>query len=711
LREEADERARRAELERVKAEGEKVAAEMRAAEQRKRRRVQLALLGAVGLLLLVGLTFGWWARERQARNAEAVAGLLDQCERALQSGDAVAAAMPLEAAQRRAEESGVANQAGRLERFQEDLAVLRDLDAVDQVRWTPVEGKTLKSAEVATRYHEALGRFGADPDAVGEEQAAARVSGSSVRARLVGALDRLLRAERSAAVRAALQVLDPDPFRDAVRDTERDNDAAALIKLAGRVEALQQPTGFSAFLGESKAISPERARAVLGTAVQRRPGELGLLMALGGSYPLNQREGAEERARWGQAAVAVAPTNCNAHSNLGIALKDKGNLDGAIVEFREAIRLDPKYGWAHNNLGAALIDKGDPDGAIVEFREAIRLDPKVALPHSNLGGALNDKRDLDGAIAEFREAMRLDPKLAHAHHGLGWSLQLKRDLDGAIVEYREAIQLDPKYVWTHTNLGDVLKDKRDLDGAIVEFREAIRLDPKFAMAYKGLGWALHEKGDLAGSEAAIREPIRLDPKSVVAHTDLGWLLWAKGDLDGAVAAFRRAVALDPEHDHDDGGLCYALWGKGDFEGAMAVVRRQMALNPKGGYTSLAWLLANSPERKSHRPHEAIASAKKALELDPNNGVAWIFLGLAHYRAGQWKEAIDALEKSLQLHDGWGDQQFFLAMAHQRAGRNDNARRWYRQGLDLMAKSATTKNPFMLRARAEAAEVLGLKDGK
>ena len=100
-----------------------------------------------------------------------------------------------------------------------------------------------------------------------------------------------------------------------------------------------------------------------------------------------------------------------------------------------------------------------------------------------------------------------------------------------------------------------------------------------------------------------------------------------------------------------------------------------------------------------------------MELDSKNGVAWIFLGLADYRAGQWKEVIDALEKSLPLLDGWGDQQFYLAMAHQRAGHNDNARRWYRQGLDRMAKSATTKNPFMLRARAEAAEVLGLKDGK
>jgi tetratricopeptide (TPR) repeat protein len=677
LRAEADERARRAELERVKAEGEKVAAEMRAAEQRKRRRVQLALLGAVGLLLLVGLAFGWWARERQARNAEAVAGLLDQCEKALRSGDAAAAAMPLEAAQRRAEESGVASQAGRLARYAEDLAVLRDLDAVDQVRWTPVEGKKLESAELATRYHEALGRFVADPDAIGAEQAAARVLGSSVRARLVGALDRLLRAERSAAVREALQSLDPDPFRDAVRDTERDNDTTALVKLAGRVEALQQPPGFSAFLGESKAISPERARAVLGTAVQRRPGELGLLMALGGSYPLNQREGAEERARWLQAAVAVAPTNCNAHSNLGIALKDKGDLDGAIVESQEAIRLDPKAAWPYNNLGFGLFNKGDLDGAIVEYREAIRLDPKHAMAHHNLAYAIYKKGDLDGAIAEYRETIRLDPKT-----------------DGP-----------------HNNLGSMLQEKGDLDGAIAEYREAIRLDPKLAKAHKSLAWALHEKGDLDGAEAAIREPIRFDPKSAMAHHELGWLLWAKGDLDGAVAACRRAIALDPKFDDAYGLLSYPLWGKGDFEGAMDVVRRQIALNPKEGYTSLAWLLANSPERKSHTPQDAIASAKKALELDPKNGVAWIFLGLAHYRAGQWKEAIEALEKSLQLHDGWGDQQFFLAMAHQRAGRSDNARKWYRQGLDRMVKSGTTKNPFMLRVRAEAAEVLGLKDGK
>jgi Flp pilus assembly protein TadD len=261
----------------------------------------------------------------------------------------------------------------------------------------------------------------------------------------VGALDQLLRADHSTEVRAALQVLDPNPFRDAVRDAERDKDAAALVKLAGQPEALVQRPEFAAFLGESKLVSEERRRAMLGTALQQHPGELGLLMALGGTYPLDRREGADERARWYQAAVAVAPNNSAAHTNLGTALADRNDSDGAIAEYREAIRVDPKDAFPRYNLGFALYLKGDLERAIPEYREAIRLGPKYASPHHNLGVILAKKDDLDGAIAEFREAIRLEPKLAIPHNNLGHALMEKGDLEGAIAELREAIRLNPKY--------------------------------------------------------------------------------------------------------------------------------------------------------------------------------------------------------------------------------------------------------------------------
>jgi tetratricopeptide (TPR) repeat protein len=94
---------------------------------------------------------------------------------------------------------------------------------------------------------------------------------------------------------------------------------------------------------------------------------------------------------------------------MGIALRDRGDLDGAIAHFQQAIRLEPKLAMPHISLGNVLFEKGDLDGAAAQYREAIRLDPKLAMPHIGLGNALQAKGDLDGTIAQYEEATRLDP--------------------------------------------------------------------------------------------------------------------------------------------------------------------------------------------------------------------------------------------------------------------------------------------------------------
>ncbi len=207
------------------AERERAVALAREVEERKRRKVQLALAASVLAMMLGVGAFAFWrneqaqlVRQRDARNAEAVAALLNQCEEALRAGDAAKAAVALEAARKRLAEGGAEKEAKRLGRLDADLALLRDLDAVDQFRWTPDENKLPDATAVATRTREALRRFGADPDAVSVDDAAARVSASVVRERIVSALDRLLRQGKTTGVRALLRRVDADPYRDAVRD-------------------------------------------------------------------------------------------------------------------------------------------------------------------------------------------------------------------------------------------------------------------------------------------------------------------------------------------------------------------------------------------------------------------------------------------------------------------------------------------------------------
>ena len=121
-----------------------------------------------------------------------------------------------------------------------------------------------------------------------------------------------------------------------------------------------------------------------------------------------------------------------------------------MAEFRTAIRLNPNDAGlladAHFNLGKALYEKGDVDGAMVEYRAALGINPNHFNAHNYLGTALYKKGDLDGGIAEFRAALLIkpNPNAASSHLALGAALELKGQLDEALDEYRSAMTLDPR---------------------------------------------------------------------------------------------------------------------------------------------------------------------------------------------------------------------------------------------------------------------------
>jgi Flp pilus assembly protein TadD len=142
------------------------------------------------------------------------------------------------------------------------------------------------------------------------------------------------------------------------------------------------------------------------------------------AYVASQRGGAE-----GASQVAPAGTrpidSCLREVQMvhrtGVTLREKGDAEGAIAAYREALRIEPNDSKAHNSLGLALGDKGDREGELVEYREAIRLNPRYAAAHYNLGITLEQKGDLQGAFQEFRAAYNLnssDPDYRKAYERL-----------------------------------------------------------------------------------------------------------------------------------------------------------------------------------------------------------------------------------------------------------------------------------------------------
>jgi tetratricopeptide (TPR) repeat protein len=149
--------------------------------------------------------------------------------------------------------------------------------------------------------------------------------------------------------------------------------------------------------------------------------------------------------------------------------------------------------------------------------------------------------------------------------------------------------------------------------------------------------------------------------------------------------------------------------------------------------NLAWLLANAPDKKVRNPARAVELAREVAQKAPEKRFAWNTLGVAYYRAGDWNQAISTLQRSVDLARDGGVAQdwFFLAMAHwqlgktvgggpgaggnaenataqEQARRRREARMWYDRGVAWM-EANQPRNGELLRFRAEAAELLGIKE--
>lgn len=232
-----------------------------------------------------------------------------------------------------------------------------------------------------------------------------------------------------------------------------------------------------------------------------------------------------------QKAVDLLPDDAMAHSSLGNALHNLGQLDQAAKSYRKALEIHPDFAEVHCNLGNTLKDLGQQEAAEASYRKALEINPEFAEAHFNLGVALKGMDKLGEAEVCYLRAIQLKPDFAEAHTDLGSTLKDLGRLHEAASSFRRAIQLRPNFTEALGNLGTTLKDLGDLDQAVTNFRRALQIDPDFAEAHNNLGTILHDLGHFEESETAYRRAIQINPNLVDAHSNLLFQLSHKESVD------------------------------------------------------------------------------------------------------------------------------------------------------------------------------------
>jgi tetratricopeptide (TPR) repeat protein len=262
------------------------------------------------------------------------------------------------------------------------------------------------------------------------------------------------------------------------------------------------------------AAAPERARLLTALQAKHLSAQASAAIArteesaIGGRSPTS--EGRERAKQLADAALALAPESTDAHEVMGDLLIDAAEPEAAEAEFRTALTGENSAAL-RTKLAEALRLQGNFDEAIVELREAIKLDPRLARAHSGLGLALRAQRNLAESTAAYQEAIRLDPDLIDAHNGLAVTLANQGKLTDAVTEFREIIRVDPDSAIGYYNLSYALADlDRDVESAAA-LREVIRINPNHYNARFNLGELFRLEGKYDESVKQFREYLRLAP--------------------------------------------------------------------------------------------------------------------------------------------------------------------------------------------------------
>ena len=178
-----------------------------------------------------------------------------------------------------------------------------------------------------------------------------------------------------------------------------------------------------------------------------------------------------------RAATQLDPTQPEPYKAIGdlFLVQPRRLFDQALEAYAKAIELRPFYADAHVGLGDARAAKGDIDGAIKAYQQALvynAMNPRV---HLSLGRIYFGEKGLYyESVNAYKKAIDLDGSSVEARMGLGEVYEDKGLWKEAADEYRKVIELDGKHTGAMYNLA-IVYEKTDPREAITQWEKYIAL--------------------------------------------------------------------------------------------------------------------------------------------------------------------------------------------------------------------------------------------
>ena len=252
----------------------------------------------------------------------------------------------------------------------------------------------------------------------------------------------------------------------------------------------------------------------------------------------------------------------------------------------------------------------------------------------------------------------------------------KRRLTKRYTEDAEAyrLYLKGRYHWNKRN-------PEGLQKAVDYFQQALNRDPVYPLAYAGLAdtyaylsffHVVPPRQAMPKAKAAAVKALEIDDHLAEAHVSLGYVSFTyDGDWSAAGKHFEQALALNPIYSGAHTFYAFYLNSLGRSEEALAVAKRALDLDPASPAVSHSLAVQFYLAR---RFDQAIEQAHNTLEMDANFAISYQLLGEVHVSKGLYREGLLALEKFSALSRTSAISRALVGYSHARLGERSAALR-------------------------------------
>ena len=375
---------------------------------------------------------------------------------------------------------------------------------------------------------------------------------------------------------------------------------------------------------------------------------------------------------------------------------EKKDYPGAIIQLKNALKIDNKQLSMQLLLGKALYANGEVRAAEVAFNESIRLGvnrAEVIVPMARAVIAQGKPREL---TENARFALDGLPPATQAQLLIlraGAAADLG-DIKGAYKAIDDARALDPKSADSYVAEVPIRVRTGQFKEALAAADKAVANAPEMADAHYLRGTVLHVQGNLAGAKAGYDKALSLQPTHTEALVSRAGLLVDTGKLPEAmidVEELLRSSKREP---------------RGQFLRAVIAEKKKDTATARAALQEVSALLDPVPlEFFRYRPqmlmlggqaHYGLGNKEKAkpfLEglqrLQPGSPGSKL-LALIYLSENNLDRGIESLDVYLRAHPGDAQALHLLASAHMSQGR-------YARAAQLMQEALRSGDKPQLRA--------------